>query len=302
MLSVDFVDSCKIHYLLQPHKAYVRDDVVSWRHSFRVQCSSTFGISLHYQVHWNENKTYVKGKQHSKQIFNWELNVLSCTTIKLQDCSFNEPFNLFAADKSSIVIVVLIAKPVNIRIYCGCGVDKWKGPVTDLRIDQIGHGQGPRAFGGPRNSVLWRLNINYKFAKLRRGITSQFTLKRAEMQISTLDFYQYSNNTTILCIWAWARYRPSVWKWLQKKNKKEKKRYLCRYNVSLTKSSQQRKTARYYKTPMKSNIISTGFYVWLFLTRFPANWDCLLKLYVRSSKHFVRRPHKLLHNSPEHLM
>jgi len=39
---------------------------------------------------------------------------------------------------------------------------------------------------------------------------------------SILDSYQYSNNTTILCIWAWERCRASVWKRLQKKNEKEK--------------------------------------------------------------------------------
>jgi len=33
--------------------------------------------------------------------------------------------------------------------------------------------------------------------------------KRAEMQISTLDSYQYSNNTTILFIWAWEGCSPS---------------------------------------------------------------------------------------------
>jgi len=57
--------------------------------------------------------------------------------------------------------------------------------------------------------------------KLRRGITSQFTLKREEMQMSTLDSYQYNNNTTVLCIWAWERCRPSVWKRLQKNEKEE---------------------------------------------------------------------------------
>jgi len=41
--------------------------------------------------------------------------------------------------------------------------------------------------------------------------------------MSTLDSYQYSSNTTILCIWAWERCRRSVWKRLQKKNEKEKK-------------------------------------------------------------------------------
>jgi len=30
-----------------------------------------------------------------------------------------------------------------------------------------------------------------------------------------------SNNTTILCIWAWERFRPSLWKWLQKRMKKK---------------------------------------------------------------------------------
>jgi len=29
--------------------------------------------------------------------------------------------------------------------------------MTDLRIGQIGHGLGSRAFGAPRNSFLWRL-------------------------------------------------------------------------------------------------------------------------------------------------
>jgi len=42
------------------------------------------------------------------------------------------------------------------------------------------------------------------------------------MQMSTLGSYQYSNNTKILCIWAWQRCRPCVWKRLQKKNEKEK--------------------------------------------------------------------------------
>jgi len=35
------------------------------------------------------------------------------------------------------------------------------------------------------------------------------------------------------------------------------------------KSSHQRKTARYCKTPMKSKIVSFGSYVWLFLLDFP---------------------------------
>ena len=39
-------------------------------------------------------------------------------------------------------------------------------------------------------------------------------------------------------------------------------------NFPLTKSSQQRKTARDCKTPMKRNIVSIGSYVWLFLLDF----------------------------------
>jgi len=100
------------------------------------------------------------------------------------------------------------------------------------------------------------------------------------MQMFTLDSYQHSNNTTILCIWAWGRCRPSVWKRLQNKNEKQKNGTLM-YNFSLIKSSLQRKPARHYKNPMKINIVGIGSYVWLFLTRFPANRDCWLKLYIR---------------------
>jgi len=41
------------------------------------------------------------------------------------------------------------------------------------------------------------------------------------------------------------------------------------FNFLLTKSSQQRKTARNYKTPIKSKIVSIGSYVSLFLLDFP---------------------------------
>jgi len=42
------------------------------------------------------------------------------------------------------------------------------------------------------------------------------------------------------------------------------------FNFPLTKkSTQQRKTAIYCKTPMKSKIVSFGSYVWLFLLDFP---------------------------------
>jgi len=51
-------------------------------------------------------------------------------------------------------------------------------PVTDLRIGQIGHDLGPRAFGGPAQLLSMTTHYELKFAKLRIGITSQFTLKR----------------------------------------------------------------------------------------------------------------------------
>jgi len=53
--------------------------------------------------------------------------------------------------------------------------------VTDLRI---GHGLGHCACGTPRNSFLCRLITNLKSAKLRIGITSQCTWKRAKIQTS----------------------------------------------------------------------------------------------------------------------
>ena len=97
------------------------------------------------------------------------------------------------------------------------------------------------------------------------------------MQMSTLDSYQYSNNTTMACIWAWERCRPSVWKRLQKKNETEKNGAWLMFSFPLTKTSQQRKTARHCKTPMKSHIVILRLVVF---TRFPANRDCLLKLYM----------------------
>jgi len=42
------------------------------------------------------------------------------------------------------------------------------------------------------------------------------------------------------------------------------------FSLPLTKSSQQRKTARHCRTPVKSNIVSIGCYVWLLPTRLPA--------------------------------
>jgi len=47
-----------------------------------------------------------------------------------------------------------------------------------VRSDGFTHRPWPRA---PRNSFLWRLITNWKFAKLRRGIVSQFTLERTKI-------------------------------------------------------------------------------------------------------------------------
>ena len=77
--------------------------------------------------------------------------------------------------------------------------------MTDLRIRL---GLGSRAFVAPRNS-LWRLIINLKFAKLWRVMTSQFTLKRAKMQTSSLH-YQYANNAIIMFITQYKNYNIAV--------------------------------------------------------------------------------------------
>jgi len=100
------------------------------------------------------------------------------------------------------------------------------------------------------------------------------------MQMSTLDSYQYSNNTTILCIRAWERFRPSVWKWLQKMNERTDIQFFADKELATTQD------LRHYKSPMKSNIVSIGSYVWLFLTRFSANRHCLLKLCIRGLQTF----------------
>jgi len=81
------------------------------------------------------------------------------------------------------------------------------------------------------------------------------------MQISTLDSYKYSNNTTVSYIWAREIQGVSMTAF-------QKNGSLLTFNSPLAKSSQQRKTARHCKTPMKSNIVSIGSYVWLFLLDF----------------------------------
>jgi len=88
-----------------------------------------------------------------------------------------------------------------------------------------------------------------------------------EIQISTLDPYEYSSNMTMLCIWTWERFRPSVWKWLQRQNEKEK-----RHLIDVQFSTDKKLTTG--QDRQKKAIFSV-----LDPTRFRANKDCLLKLY-----------------------
>jgi len=97
--------------------------------------------------------------------------------------------------------------------------------------------------------------------------------------MSTLESYQYSNNTTILCTWAWERCKPSLWKWLQKKSEKEKKWYLV-FNFPLTRSSQQRKTAKRLQNSDEKQYCQYWILRLVVFTWFRANRHCLFKLYV----------------------
>jgi len=95
---------------------------------------------------------------------------------------------------------------------------------------------------------------------------------------------------TILCIWAWERFRPSVWKWLQKKNEKEKKRYMM-FNFHWQKPRNKARplnTAKLWWKDCQFWILRLAVF-----TRFPANRDCLLKLYmlVKSARTVSRELH-----------
>ena len=73
----------------------------------------------------------------------------------------------------------------------------------------------------------------------------------------------------------------------------ERKRKCLQYwmfNLSLTKNSQQRKTNKHCRTPLKSNIVSSGSYVWLLPTRLSTNIDCLLNPYIvfKSAQVFLK--------------
>ena len=151
--------------------------------------------------------------------------------------------------------------------------------VTDLRIGQIGHGLGSRALGAPCNSFLRRLNVNEKFAKLRRDITSQFTLKREEMQMSTLDSYQYIctlNNTTILCIMGVREMQAVCMKAVTKKWKR-KKRYFIDVQFSTDKKLS---TTQNRQTPEMSGLSYLAIQIqsWIFKTQSKPNhsWKFLI--------------------------
>jgi len=76
----------------------------------------------------------------------------------------------------------------------------------------------------------------------------------------------------------WTGHSPLATPVVTSKERKRKNSTYLMFNLPLTKSSQQRKTARHCKTSMKSNIVSIGCYICLLPTRLPGNRDCLLKI------------------------
>jgi len=99
------------------------------------------------------------------------------------------------------------------------------------------------------------------------------------MQMSTLESYQYINNTTILCIWAWERIRPFVWKRLQKKWKR-KKLYLIDVQVSTDKNLATMQDRQALQTSDEKQYCQYRILRLVVFTRFPANRNCLVKLYM----------------------
>jgi len=108
------------------------------------------------------------------------------------------------------------------------------------------------------------------------------------MQMSTLDSCQCSNNMTILCIWAWERFRSSVWKRLQKKN--EKKKTVHDVQFPLTKKLATTQDRQILQNSDENQDCQFWILRLVVFTRFPANRDCLLKLYmlVKSARSFSR--------------
>jgi len=104
------------------------------------------------------------------------------------------------------------------------------------------------------------------------------------MQVSTLDSYQYSNNTKILCIWAWERCKSSLWKWLQKQNKNKKVLNWCSIKLATTQDRQRLQNSdekQYWQYWILCLVV---------FTRFRANRDCLLEfcMLVKSAKRVSR--------------
>jgi len=95
--------------------------------------------------------------------------------------------------------------------------------------------------------------------------------------MSTLDSYQHNNNTTILCIWAWERCRPSVWKWLQKRLKKKKTvlNWYSNFHRQKLATTQDRQAL---KNSDERPYCQSCILRLVVFTRFPANTAWLLKL------------------------
>ena len=100
------------------------------------------------------------------------------------------------------------------------------------------------------------------------------------MQMSTLDSYHYSYNKIVLCIWAWERCRPSLWKWLQKKNEKEKKvlNWCSIFHWQKARSNARPPSQRLQNADEKQDCQYWILRLVVF-TRFRANRDWFLKLY-----------------------
>ena len=96
--------------------------------------------------------------------------------------------------------------------------------------------------------------------------------------MSTLGSYQCSNNTTIMCIWAWERFNHSLWKWLQKTN--ERKRYLIDVQFSTDKKLATTQDRQTQQNSDEKQYCQCWILRLVVFTRFRANRDCLLKLYM----------------------
>ena len=112
-----------------------------------------------------------------------------------------------------------------------------------------------------RGRILWLVSNNILFGTL---------------------FVKSQNDQICKKCWGHDPLAPWLRLWLQEKNGKEQYLACLMFNLPLTKSSQQCKTARHCRVLVKS----IGCYVWSLPTKLPANRDCLLKLYmlVKSSR------------------